>query len=233
MRTLVIIPAFNEAAAIGLVIDAVRAVVDADIVVIDDGSHDETAERVRETGAGLLRHPCNLGIGAAVQSGYLYALQHGYDFVVRQDGDGQHDPAYIPAMLEKLRGGECDIIVGSRFLAREGFQSTWVRRLGILILSVVSTLIGTRTTDPTSGYWALNRRAFKVLAPSHPDDYPETEALVMAAAGGCRIEEIPVIMRARQTGRSSISALYSGFYMIKVILALIIVHTRPRRGGRS
>ncbi len=227
MATLVIIPAFNESAAIGEVVADIGRHCDHEILVVDDGSEDETADRAREAGAIVVRHPCNLGIGAAVQTGYLFALRHGYDTVVRQDGDGQHDPSYIAEIVAMLERGDADIIVGSRFLAREGFQSTLVRRLGIVILSVISALIGTRTTDPTSGYWGVNRRALEALAPSHPDDYPETEALVIAAAAGCRTQEIPVIMRERTTGRSSISALYSGFYMIKVILALLIVHLSP------
>ena len=229
MRTLVIIPAFNEGEAIAQVVADVRANSDADILVIDDGSADDTQDRARQAGAEVLVHACNLGIGAAVQTGYVYALRHDYDFVVRQDGDGQHDPSYIPQLLDILARDEADIVVGSRFLAREGYQSTIVRRLGIVILSVISALIGTHTTDPTSGYWALNRRAVEALAPSHPDDYPETEALVMAAAAGCRTTEIPVVMRERQAGTSSISALYSGFYMVKVTLALFILHGRPRK----
>lgn len=228
MPNLVIIPAFNESGAIAAVVRDVRAHCDYDIVVVDDGSHDDTAQRAAEAGAVVLRHPCNLGIGAAVQTAYLFALRRGYDLVIRQDGDGQHDPSYIPAFVEILDRGDSDIVVGSRFLAREGFQSTLVRRIGIFILSIVSSLIGTRTTDPTSGYWGINRRALQVLAPRFPDDYPETEALVIAAQAGCRIREIPVVMRARTTGRSSISALYSGFYMVKVILALLVVHVRPR-----
>ena len=228
MRVLVIIPAFNEAGAIATVVGDIRTHCDYDVVVIDDGSTDDTARRAATAGAEVLRHPCNLGIGAAVQTGYLYALRGGYDLVIRQDGDGQHDPSYIPAIVEMLIRGESDIVVGSRFLAREGFQSTLVRRTGIAILSIISALIGTRTTDPTSGYWGINRRALETLAPAFPDDYPETEALLIAAAAGCRILEIPVIMRERRTGRSSIGALYSGFYMIKVILALLILHVRPR-----
>jgi len=223
LRCLVIIPALNEAEAIGDVVRDIRAACDADVVVIDDGSSDATGTNASAAGADVLRHPCNLGIGAAVQTGYLYALEQGYDCVVRQDGDGQHDPAYIPQFVALPANDEADIIVGSRFLAREGYQSTIVRRLGIFILSIVSTLIGTRTTDPTSGYWGVNRRAMETLAPEHPDDYPETEALLIAAAGGCRIREIPTVMRERASGQSSISVLYSGFYMVKVILALLLV----------
>ena len=229
MRPLVIIPAYNEASAIAGVIVNLRTHVNADIAVIDDGSEDDTARLAREAGAVVLRHPCNLGIGAAVQTGYLYALQAGYELVIRQDGDGQHDPSHIPRFLELLASDQADIVVGSRFLAREGYQSTLVRRLGILILGVVSSLVGRSVTDPTSGYWGVNRRAMQVLAKSHPDDYPETEALVLAARAGCRVRELPVIMYARTAGRSSIGGtLYSGFYMLKVVLNLLIGRLRPR-----
>ncbi len=228
MRALLIIPAFNEAGAIEGVINAVRGSFVGDIAVIDDGSEDETAALARAAGAAVLQHPCNLGIGAAVQTGFLYGLQGGYDIVVRQDGDGQHDPAQIPRLLAVLAADAADIVVGSRFLAREGYQSTWVRRMGIFVLGVVSRLVGAHITDPTSGYWAVNRRALAVLAHSHPDDYPETEALVMASRAGCRVAEVPVIMYARIAGTSSISTLYSGFYMIKVVLALLVGRLRPR-----
>ena len=228
MRTLLIIPAFNEAACIGAVVAGVRQHFSGDIAVIDDGSEDDTGQVAHEVGAVVLRHSCNLGIGAAVQTGFLYALREGYDLVVRQDGDGQHDAAQIPRLLELLERDEADIVVGSRFLAREGYQSTLVRRIGIFILGIVSSLVGTRITDPTSGYWAVNRRALKVLARSQPDDYPETEALVLASRAGCRVREQPVIMYARIAGRSSISAIYSGFYMLKVVLALLIGRLRPR-----
>ena len=228
MRTLLIIPAFNEAGSIQNVITSVRPYIDGDIVVIDDGSEDDTSALAKAAGAAVLRHPCNLGIGAAVQTGFLYGLSRGYDYVVRQDGDGQHDPAQIPRLLAVLQEGEADIVVGSRFLAREGYQSTWVRRAGIFVLGIVSRLVGTRVTDPTSGYWAVNRNALRVLARSHPDDYPETEALVLAARAGCRVREVPVIMYARIAGQSSIGAIYSGFYMFKVVLALLVGRLRPR-----
>jgi glycosyltransferase involved in cell wall biosynthesis len=228
MRTLLIIPAFNEAATVAGVIFAARQHFSGDVAVIDDGSEDDTSALARAAGAAVLRHPCNLGIGAAVQTGFLYALQQGYDFVVRQDGDGQHDPSTIPRLLEVLERDEADIVVGSRFLAREGYQSTIVRRVGIFILGIVSALVGARITDPTSGYWAVNRRVLKVLARSQPDDYPETEALVLASRAGFRVREQPVIMYARIAGRSSIGAIYSGFFMLKVVLALLIGRLRPR-----
>jgi glycosyltransferase involved in cell wall biosynthesis len=228
MRTLLIIPAFNEAGAITNVITSVRAFFTGDVLVIDDGSEDDTGALARAAGAMVVRHACNLGIGAAVQTGFIYGLTHGYDFVVRQDGDGQHDPAQIPRLLAVLEAGDADIVVGSRFLAREGYQSTLVRRIGIFILGIVSSLVGTRVTDPTSGNWAVNRRALGVLAKQHPDDYPETEALVMASRAGCRVTEVPVVMYARIAGQSSISTLYSGFYMFKVVLALLVGRLRPR-----
>jgi glycosyltransferase involved in cell wall biosynthesis len=228
MRTLLIIPAFNEAGAIARVLESVRAYFTGDVLVIDDGSEDDTGALARGAGALVVRHACNLGIGAAVQTGFIYGLTRGYDFVVRQDGDGQHDPAQIPRLLAVLEAGDADIVVGSRFLAREGYQSTLVRRVGIFILGIVSSLVGTRVTDPTSGNWAVNRRALAVLAKQHPDDYPETEALVMASRAGCRVVEVPVVMYARIAGQSSISTLYSGFYMLKVVLALLVGRLRPR-----
>ncbi len=228
MRVLVVIPTYNEAGNIGAVVTAVRAITTGEIVVIDDCSDDDTAALAAAAGAIVLRHPCNLGIGGAVQTGFLYALQRGYDAVVRVDGDGQHDPAYISALLAPIASGHADIVVGSRFLAREGYQSTFVRRTGILILGVLSAVVGARVTDPTSGYWALNRRALEVLAKFQPDDYPETQSLLVASRAGCRIQELPVIMLARGAGQSSIGTLMSGFYMVKVILAVLIERLRPR-----
>lgn len=227
MRKLLLIPALNEAGSIVGVIVNARQHFDGEVAVVDDGSEDDTAALARGAGAIVLRHPCNLGIGAAVQTGFLYALSSGYDIVIRQDGDGQHDPAYIPHFVELLSSGEADVVVGSRFLAREGYQSTVVRRIGIFILGIVSKVVGSRVTDPTSGYWGVNRRALEVLAKSHPDDYPEPEALAQAARAGCRVRELPVIMYARTAGRSSIGAVYSGFYMLKVVLALLIGRLRP------
>jgi glycosyltransferase involved in cell wall biosynthesis len=229
VRTLVIIPAYNEASNITAVVAGIRATFGGDVLVIDDGSEDATAVEARRTGAHVLQHSCNLGIGATVQTGFLYALAHGYDLVLRLDGDGQHDPSYIPRFLEILSAGAADIVVGSRFLGRKGYQSTLVRRIGIVILGLISALVGTRVTDPTSGYWGLNRRALELLARHQPDDYPETQALVLATRAGCHIQEIPVIMQARGAGRSSIAGVVqSGFYMVKVILAVLIERLRRR-----
>ena len=229
MRTLIVIPAYNEASNIMALVTGIRATFGGDVVVIDDGSEDATAAEARRAGAQVLQHSCNLGIGATVQTGFLYALAHGYDLVVRLDGDGQHDPSCIPQFLELLSAGAADIVVGSRFLGRAGYQSTVVRRIGIVILSVISALVGTRVTDPTSGYWGLNRRALQLLARHQPDDYPETQGLVLARRAGCRIREIPVVMQARSAGQSFLTGvLHSGFYMLKVVLAVLIERLRPR-----
>jgi len=228
VRVLVVIPTYNEAGNIAAVVAGVQATGAGDIAVIDDGSDDDTAALARRAGAIVLRHACNLGIGGAVQTGFLYALQHGYDAVVRVDGDGQHDPTFIAGLLEPLENGRADVVVGSRFLARQGYQSTLVRRIGIVVLGLLSTLVGAHVTDPTSGYWALNRRALRVLAKFQPDDYPETQSLLVAARAGCRIFELPVVMQERGTGQSSIGVLASGFYMVKVILAVLIERLRPR-----
>jgi len=228
VRPLVVIPTLNEAANIAAVVDGVRGTCGADVLVVDDGSDDGTAGLARAAGATVLRHACNLGIGAAVQSGFLYAIAHGYDAVVRVDGDGQHDPGFIPVLLDELARDRADIVVGSRFLAREGYQSTVVRRVGIVILGVLSALVGARVTDPTSGYWALNRRALDVLGRWHPDDYPETQSLLLATRAGCRVREVPVVMRPRHAGNSSISTVHAGFSMLKVILAVLIERLRSR-----
>lgn len=228
MRGLVIIPAYNEALNVGGVIGEIRQHFSGDVAVIDDGSSDDTGRIAREAGAIVLRHACNLGIGAAVQTGFMYGLANDYQVVMRLDADGQHDPMYIIDFIRLLESGEADIVVGSRFLGRRGYQSTAVRRIGIVILNIVSWLVGTSTTDPTSGYWGVNRRALQVLAHSQADDYPETESLVMASRAGCRVREIPVLMRARSAGESSIGTLNAGYYMIKVVLSLLIERLRPR-----
>jgi glycosyltransferase involved in cell wall biosynthesis len=227
VRTLIVIPAYNEAPNIAAVVAGIRATFTGDVLLVDDGSDDATAAEAYSAGAKVLQHPCNLGIGAAVQTGFLYAVAHGYDFVVRLDGDGQHDPIYIPQLLDLLQKGEADVVVGSRFLAGEGYQSTLVRRIGIFTLGTLSALVGTRVTDPTSGYWALDRRAVELLARLQPDDYPETQALVLVTRAGFRIKEIPVIMQGRTAGRSSIAgSVQAGFYMLKVMLAVVIERLR-------
>ena len=192
---------------------------------LDDGSHDRTAQVARTAGARVLRLPFNLGIGGAVQTGFRYAHENEFELAVRVDGDGQHDPAQLGAVIEPVLRGEADIVVGSRYLSPggDGYRSSVPRRVGIRILaSVVSLLTGQRITDPTSGFQALNRKAIALFAADYPHDYPEVEALVLLLRHRLRLREVPIEMRPRAAGRSSIQTLSSGYYMVKVLLALLV-----------
>jgi glycosyltransferase involved in cell wall biosynthesis len=225
-RRVAIVPALNEEHSVGRVIDELRAF-DAglDVVVVDDGSTDETAATARAKGAHVLRLPFNIGIGGAVQTGFRFAYENGYDLAVRVDGDGQHDPAQLAAVVDPVVRGDADIAVGSRFARDEkrGYRSSRSRRIGIrLLASVVSRITGQRVTDTTSGFQALNRRAIELFARDYPHDYPEVEATVMVFRHRLTLLEVPVEMRERGGGRSSITALRSVYYMVKVLLALFV-----------
>jgi glycosyltransferase involved in cell wall biosynthesis len=224
MRGIAIVPAYNEALNIGRVIDELR-VFDPEfaVVVISDGSTDRTAEVAAEHGAHVIRLPFNLGIGGAVQTGFRYAWEHGYDLAVRCDGDGQHDPAELPKVLAPVLAGEADICVGSRFTGADGYRSSVTRRIGIRLLAlVVSAIARQRVTDTTSGFQALNRRALGLFAGDYPHDYPEVEGMVMTIRHRLRLQEVPVAMREREHGSSSITALRSIYYMVKVFTALFV-----------
>src|SRR3954453_8788407 len=226
LRRVAIVPAMNEEENVGRVVDELRAFDPAlDVVVVDDGSFDRTAEGGRGPGARVLRLPFNLGIGGAVQTGFRFAFEHDYDLAVRVDGDGQHDPAQLGAVLEPILLDEADIAVGSRFAATTdaGYPSSRSRRVGIRLLAwVVSRIVGRRVTDTTSGFQALNRRGIALFANDYPHDYPEVEATVMASRHRLRMLEVPVTMRERGEGRSSITALRSIYYMVKVLLAIFV-----------
>jgi glycosyltransferase involved in cell wall biosynthesis len=225
VRRVALVPAFNEEANVGRVIDEIRAFDPAlDVVVIDDGSYDRTAEVAHEHGATVVRLPFNLGIGGAVQTGFRYAFEQGYDLAVRLDGDGQHDPSQLDRILAPVLSGEADIVVGSRFAeAGAGYRSSRSRRVGIRLLAwVVSRIVGRRVTDTTSGFQALNRRAIELFAHDYPHDYPEVEATIMVSRHRLRSVEVPVSMRERGGGRSSITALRSIYYMVKVLLAIFV-----------
>jgi glycosyltransferase involved in cell wall biosynthesis len=225
VRRVALVPAFNEEANVGRVIDEIRAFDPAlDVVVIDDGSYDRTAEVAHEHGATVVRLPFNLGIGGAVQTGFRYAFEQGYDLAVRLDGDGQHDPSQLDRILAPVLSGEADIVVGSRFAeAGAGYRSSRSRRVGIRLLAwVVSRIVGRRVTDTTSGFQALNRRAIELFAHDYPHDYPEVEATIMVSRHRLRSVEVPVSMRERGGGRSSITALRSVYYMVKVLLAIFV-----------
>jgi glycosyltransferase involved in cell wall biosynthesis len=206
------------------VIDELRAFDPGlDVVVVSDGSLDRTAEVAAEHGAHVIRLPFNIGIGGAVQTGFRYAWEGHYELAVRVDGDGQHDPAQLARVLAPVLAGEADIVVGSRFAGDPGYRSSVTRRIGIRVLAwVVSAIARQRVTDTTSGFQALNRRAIRLFAADYPHDYPEVEGMVMVIRHRLRLAEVPVSMRAREHGRSSIGMLASIYYMAKVLLALFV-----------
>jgi glycosyltransferase involved in cell wall biosynthesis len=224
LRVLLVVPAFNEESNIGRVIDEIRSYdPGVEIVVVDDGSTDRTSVVAAARGVHVLRLPFNLGIGGAVQTGYLYAFENGFDLAVQIDGDGQHDPRELESVLAPLLAGEADVVIGSRFAGRGSYKAAVSRRIGMRIFArVVSALIGQRITDTTSGFRAVNRRGIALFAADYPHDYPEVEAVVMAARQRLRLREVPVTMRRREAGRSSITAFRSLYYMVKVLVALFI-----------
>jgi len=176
-----------------------------------------------------VRLPFNLGIGGAVQTGFRYAHENGYELVVRCDGDGQHDPSQLPNVLAPVLAGEADIAVGSRFVEGAGYRSSATRRVGIRLLAwIVSAIARQRVTDTTSGFQALNRKALELFAADYPHDYPEVEGMVMTIKHRLRLVEVPVSMREREHGRSSITALRSIYYMTKVLVALFVGLFRRR-----
>jgi len=224
-----IVPAHNEERAIGGVVDAIRAVDPSfDVVVIDDGSSDGTASVAASHGAAVVVLPFNLGIGGAVQTGFKYALEHGYGLAVRLDGDGQHDPAELAKLLAPVRRGEADIVTGSRFVGGDGaYRPPLSRRVGITWFArVVSLLTRQRVTDTTSGFQALNGRGIALFASDYPSDYPEVEAIVLVFKHRLRLAEEPVLMREREHGQSSITVVRSVYYMLKVTLALCVAMMR-------
>ena len=228
-RIVAVVPAYDEEAAIGAVVAEIRAVDPAiDVVVVDDGSTDRTSDAAVAAGAAVVRLPFNLGIGGAVQTGFRYALERGYDVAVRLDGDGQHDAAEISKLLEPLSRGEADVVTGSRFRDEEdGYRPPLGRRLGITwFAKLVSLLSRQRVTDTTSGFQALNRSAIELFARDYPSDYPEVEATVLLLKHRLRLVEVPVTMREREHGSSSITLLSSIYYAIKVTLALLIAMAR-------
>jgi len=227
---LAIVPAYNEALSLPALLGELRASYPGlDVLVVDDGSTDQTRAVVSGLAVRLISLPCNLGVGGAVQTGLLVALEDGYDVAIQVDGDGQHPPEEIPKLLAALQQNGSDMVLGSRFLDRDGYQSTAGRRLGIVLFSwILSALCGTRITDATSGFRAWNRRAIRILAKQYPEDYPEVEAILMLHRANLRISEVPVKMRERAAGESSIGSLEAFAYMIKVPLAILMNLLRKR-----
>ena len=227
-RTVAVVPAFDEEAAIGAVVAGIREFdPEIDVVVVDDGSGDGTAHAAAAAGATVVRLPFNLGIGAAVQTGFRYALEQDYDVEVRLDGDGQHDPSELPKLLEPLERGEADVVTGSRFRGEGTYRPPLGRRLGITwFAKLVSLLSRQQVTDTTSGFQALNRSAISLFARDYPSDYPEVEATVLLLKHRLRLTEVQVEMRERETGSSSITFVRSLYYAVKVTLALLVAMGR-------
>jgi len=230
LRRLAIVPAYNEEASIAGVVGELLAYDPVlRVVVVDDGSTDRTADVARAAGAKVISLPFNLGIGGAVQTGFRYAWEQGFDVAVRADGDGQHDPAELDAILRPVLADEADVAVGSRFIGGDGYRSSRSRRAGIRLLAwIVSALTRQRITDPTSGFQAANRLGIRLFAADYPHDYPEAEATVMVFKHRLRLREVPVRMRARESGRSSITTVRSVYYMVKVVLAIFVALFRRK-----
>lgn len=224
MKTVIIIPAYNEAENIENVLNDIRKnCPGVDTVVINDCSTDSTVETLERLGARYISLPVNLGIGGGVQTGYIFARDNGYDIAVQFDGDGQHDAGYLRDLIAPLERGDADIAIGSRFIEKEGFQSTAMRRFGINFLSgLIRTISGVSVKDVTSGMRAANRKMIEFFADNYAQDYPEPEAVLASGLAGAKIVEVPVQMRDRLGGESSISPLKSVYYMIKVTLAIIL-----------
>lgn len=224
MRMLLIIPAFNEAGNIPILVDEIaRQAPDYDYIIINDGSTDDTVDVCNKNSYNALHLSTNLGIGGAVQTGYRYALLHNYDIAIQIDGDGQHDPVFLDQLVEPIICEKADYCIGSRFIQNEGFQSSKIRRIGIRWLNfVLYILTKQKFTDATSGFRAVNRAVYKLFAESYPYDYPEPEAICDAISHGMRIVEVPIKMRERSTGTSSIRPLRSIYYMVKVTLAILV-----------
>lgn len=224
MNCLVIIPAYNEGKSIYEVTTAIKdSNPEFDVVVVNDGSKDNTELEAKRAGAKVLSLSSNLGIGGAMQTGYLYALYNGYDAAVQVDGDGQHSPKDLGRLVKELDEGNADMVIGSRFVCKSSYEPGACRKLGIKYFSrLVSFLCRSSYHDTTSGYRMVNKRGISLFANYYPQDYPEVETIVYAVKNGLEVKEISVEMNKRQGGRSSITPMKSVYYMVKVTLASII-----------
>lgn len=228
VKKLIIIPAYNEEANIEKTVESIlRDSTGFDYVIINDCSTDRTKQICEEKGYNVVNLPINLGIGGAVQTGYKYAVRNGYDMAVQVDGDGQHDPKFLEEMAEYLEKNELDMVIGSRFIEKQGFQSSGLRRVGIRFFTfLIKLLTGEVITDPTSGLRMIGKNVLAIFAEDYPKDYPEPESVVAILRRKMKVEEIPVVMHEREGGVSSISMKKSVYYMVKVTLAMIIERIR-------
>lgn len=234
MKKLIIIPAYNEGESIyNTIKDIEEHAPDFDYIIVNDCSTDDTKEICVEHGFHYIDLPINQGIGGAVQTGYLYAAENGYDIAVQVDGDGQHNPEFLGQMAEVLERDQADMVIGSRFIERKGFQSSVTRRIGIRYFTgLIKLMTGKKITDPTSGLRMVGRDVIQIFAKSYPRDYPEPESVVDILCKNKKVEEVPVLMRERQGGVSSIRMGKSVYYMIKVSLAIVLCRIAQKRGGK-
>jgi hypothetical protein len=252
-RVVIIMPAHNEAQNLSKILAELRqhlpadkfqsttiqgvieTCLDADVVVIDDYSSDETAAVAVRLGAQVVSLPCNLGYGGAVQTGFKYAVERGYDYAVMLDADGQHDPSYVPALLAPVIAGEADVAIGSRFLGTVDYRVSWPKRVGMRIFAAIVAHFSKRpVTDPTSGFQALNRDALRFFArDNYPSDYPDADTLLLLNYAGFRVVEVPVRMRERLTGLSMHSSWRVFYYIFKMFLAIFIVLLRQKTRGNA
>lgn len=232
MKTLIIIPAYNEGKCIKKVVDNLMEVnKNVDVLVVNDGSKDDTLIEAKKTKAKVLDLPFNLGIGGAVQAGYIYANKNNYDVAIQLDGDGQHNPKYIEEMVNIIKENKAEMVIGSRFIEETGYNQTFARMFGIRIIRVIMKIFtGKKIFDPTSGYRAVNKRIIKKFSENYPYDYPEPDTNMRLLKEKVQIMEIPVEMHNRETGKSSITPLKSIYYMIKVTLAMLICVIEKRKG---
>ncbi len=229
-KALVIIPAYNEEMSVGKVIEDIKHhLPQVDILVVNDGSIDGTGDISRKKGVGVLEHPYNMGIGATMQTGFLFAFQNDYDLAIQVDGDGQHDPKYLKELISPLLKKESNVVIGSRYLEEKGFKSSFLRRVGIRFFSILCYILsGERVTDPTSGFRAFDKKVVNFFSKEYPSDYPEAESIVLLHKKGFVFREIPVIMKERQGGVSSINLFKSVYYMVKVTLSMLIGRLKRR-----
>jgi glycosyltransferase involved in cell wall biosynthesis len=237
LRRVAIVPALNEEGSVARVIGEIRAFDPGfEVVVVDDGSDDRTADVAAAHGARVLRLPFNLGIGGSVQTAFVYALENGFQLAVRLDGDGQHDAAHLEALLEPVLAGQADVAVGSRFLGEAGYHQSAHRQIGNRILAGAASLVARQhVTDPSSGFQALNANAIELFANDYPHEFPEVEATVLVAKHRLKRVEVPAAMRERQAGTSSHGILKSTYFLAKVLLALFVALFRrepPLRRGQ-
>lgn len=228
--TVILIPAYNEEASIASLLGEIHACLpELDVVVINDGSADRTAVVARENGAEVIDLPCNIGVGGAIQTGFKYAYEFGYQYAIRCDGDGQHPPSEMKNLIETMKANKsADLVIGSRFLGDGGYKSTWIRSCGINGLAAfLSTICKRKVSDPTSGFQMLNRPLLYFFSCVYPIDYPEPEALALMRREGYDFCEVATAFRERKAGKSTIGKWGTFYYVVKVFLALLVDRARP------